>query len=124
MTCFPVNMPVTGAVQAAFLALVMLLATAMALHRIVGSRPRVGLRVLACSGCLVACASMLWAVDEGATDHDLWQWVIAPLGLTVFAVYAELVRARVQPLAIALRPGARSVRPGTQRREARAPRTR
>lgn len=109
MSCFAVNMPVTGAVQAAFLALVLLLATAVALHRIVGSRPRVGLRVLACSGCLVACASMLWAVDEGATDHDLWQWVVAPLGLTVFSVYMELVRSRVRPLAIALRPSTRDI---------------
>jgi hypothetical protein len=115
VSCLPehVNMPVTGALRVVFACLIVLLLVAFDLHRRLRPPPSRLLRsyVGACS--VLAFLGMLCAIDLGATDHQLWTGIVAPISLAVFSLYAELWRCRRPPLAIALRS---RMRPATHRR--------
>jgi hypothetical protein len=93
MRCFDVNAPVTGALRVAFTALLVLLVAAVALHRRRRPTPRIVLRAYVVVSSLAAFVVMMFATDVGATDHQLWAGVVAPVGLAVFSLYAELWRS-------------------------------
>ena len=102
MSCFPehVNLPVTGALRIVFIALIVLLLVAFELHRRLRPRPSRLLRsyVGACS--VLAFLGMLCAIDVGATEHQLWTGIVAPVSLAVFSLYAELCTMSSAPVTI------------------------
>lgn len=90
-------MPVTGALRIAFVALLVLLIAGLVLHHRYRPRPSAVLRGYAAVSTLIALTIIMLAMDAGATDHELWSGVVAPIALTVFAQYAELWRREPPP---------------------------
>lgn len=94
--------PITGGERVAYAGLLALLVAGFVLHRWRRPRPRPVLRAYAVAGALAAFGASLVPQDWGATpDHGLWQWVIAPAALVVFAVHAELWKRDPPPLPVA-----------------------